>query len=75
MDTIHALRRWRQMNDQTLAGVCSLISERYAGYRVTPSHLSEIERGLNSPSLTLAAYLSGVTGLEIQEFVRLEAAE
>jgi transcriptional regulator with XRE-family HTH domain len=40
--------------------------------RVTPSHLSEIERDKNSPSLELATKLSRATDgeVKVEEFVR-----
>lgn len=62
MDQVrHPLRKWRNDNGKTLANVAE-------GVAVTPSHLSEIERGLNNPSLALAARLSRETGIPIEEF-------
>ena len=70
MEAVHPLRRWRKDRSVTLA----VLGEQAA---VSPSHLSEIERGLNAPSLNLAARLSGATGGEVavEEFVKREAAE
>lgn len=67
MDQVHALRQWRKDTQKTLAELAGVVG-------VTPSHLSEIERGLNEPSLALAAKLSRETGIPIDSFVR-EAAE
>jgi transcriptional regulator with XRE-family HTH domain len=52
--TNHPLRRWRKDRDVTLAALAGKVG-------VTPSHLSEIERGSNTPSLELAAKLSQAT--------------
>jgi len=41
---------------------------------VAPSHLSQIETGLRSPSLDLAAKLSRITKIPLEEFVRERAA-
>lgn len=66
----HALRRWREDKGITLAALAGRVA-------VTPSHLSEIERRRNTPSLELAAKLSdetrdanGVPAVPIAEFVR-----
>jgi transcriptional regulator with XRE-family HTH domain len=67
MRQVHALRQWRKEHDKTLADLARAIG-------VTPSHLSEIERGLNEPSLALAAKLSRETEIPIEQFVRQEAA-
>jgi len=68
MDRIHPLRAWRLERRKTLAGLAARVG-------VTPSHLSEIERGLNQPSMNLAAKLSRATGGEVQvgDFVRQPA--
>lgn len=50
----HPFRAWRKENGLSLAAVAAK-----AG--TTASHLSEIERGLDRPSLRLAARLSGLT--------------
>ncbi len=69
MDQVHPLREWRKANDKTLASLAGDVA-------VTPSHLSEIERGLNDPSLALAARLSKASGIPIDKFVKqAEAAE
>lgn len=52
MERIHPLRRWRLKNGVTLADLAGR-----EGVDVTPSHLSEVERGLNTLSLDLAAEL------------------
>lgn len=54
----HALRRWRKDRGITLAALAS----RVGG--VTPSHLSEIEKRNNTPSIELAAKLSRATADE-----------
>ena len=59
----HPLRTWRKANGKTLADVAEDVS-------VTPSHLSEIERGLNEPSLALAARLSKATDIPLDKFVK-----
>lgn len=71
----HALRRWREEKGVTLAVLALEVG-------VTPSHISEIERGLNTPSLDLAAKLSdatkdesGAPAVPIEEFVRRPGAE
>jgi transcriptional regulator with XRE-family HTH domain len=56
----HPLRRWRQANNVTLKA----LKER-AGVKVSPSHISEIERHNNTPSLDLAAKLSRATDGEV----------
>lgn len=68
MTPVHALRQWRKTNRKTLADVAGEVG-------VTPSHLSEIERGINEPSLALAAKLSRGTGIPIDDFVKTEAAQ
>jgi transcriptional regulator with XRE-family HTH domain len=66
----HALRRWRKGNGLTLVVLAGRVG-------VTPSHLSEIERGRNRPSLELAAKLSRITKNEVplSDFVPQQAAE
>lgn len=63
---VHPLRRWRREKGLRLAQVAE-----FEGVGVSPSHLSEIERGNNKPSLDLAARLSKATGGEVklEEFV------
>jgi transcriptional regulator with XRE-family HTH domain len=70
MEQVHALRSWRQEHSITLAELAKAVG-------VTASHLSEIERGLNSCSLNLASRLSQKTGLPMEAFVArtAEAAE
>ena len=74
MEQVHALRRWRTAHKITLAALADRVG-------VEPSHLSEIERGKNRPSLQLAAKLSKATAPEsnpeapevsLSEFVRAE---
>jgi transcriptional regulator with XRE-family HTH domain len=55
MDTTHPLRRWRESTGTTLAALASKVG-------VTASHLSEIERGLNTASLNLAGRIGSATG-------------
>jgi transcriptional regulator with XRE-family HTH domain len=66
MATDHPLRRWRQANGLNLKQVAQT-----EGVGVSPSHLSEIERGRNKPSLDLAVRLSRATGgeVKVEEFV------
>lgn len=66
MDRVHPLRQWRHDHGLTLQALKAL-----AGVRVSPSHLSEIERFKNSPSLDLAAKLSRATdgAVSIGDFV------
>lgn len=72
----HPLRRWRSENKVTLAALAARVG-------ATPSHLSEIERGENVPSLQLADRLSrataapdGVPAVPLTEFVpQTEAAQ
>lgn len=69
MERVHPLRKWRKDARQTLADVAKDVA-------VTPSHISEIERFLNDPSLALAARLSKRTGIPIDKFVKqTEAAQ
>jgi len=70
METSHPLRLWRKRENITLAAL-----GRQVG--VSPSHLSEVERGLDEPSMNLAARLSRATGgeVDIGSFARSEAAE
>ena len=63
----HELRRWRAENKVTLAALAGTAS-------VTASHLSEIERGLNTPSLELTARLSRITGIPMDRFVKQSEA-
>jgi transcriptional regulator with XRE-family HTH domain len=73
----HPLRRWRKECKLTLEQLAVRVGE------VTPSHLSEIETGRNTPSLVLAARISrataneaGVPAVPLTEFVpQSEAAE
>lgn len=55
--TDHPLRLWRKASKLTLTALAGKVG-------VTPSHLSEIERGANTPSLELAAKLSRATADE-----------
>jgi transcriptional regulator with XRE-family HTH domain len=74
-DDLHPLRRWRMEKGVTLATLAKAVG-------VSPSHLSEIERLIDCPSLDLASRLSFATvgedgrpAVEVKEFVRSEAAE
>lgn len=67
MPDTHPLREWRKEKGVTLSEVAAMVA-------VTPSHLSEIERGLNEPSLALAARLSKATEIPLDRFVK-EAVE
>lgn len=72
----HPLRQWRDDHEVTLATLAGAVG-------VTPSHISEIERRLNTPSLDLAAKLSratadesGVPAVPLEKFIRpVEAAQ
>lgn len=57
IQTKHPMRVWRNEKRITLNALAEKVG-------VTPSHLSEIERGVNSPSLDLAAKLSRATADE-----------
>lgn len=63
MEPVHPLRQWRKETKATLADLARDVE-------VTPSHLSEIERGRNEPSLALAAKLSKRTGIPMVRFVK-----
>jgi transcriptional regulator with XRE-family HTH domain len=67
VDTDHPLRLWRQSKQVTLAQLADTLD-------VSTSHLSEIERGRNKPSLKLAMRLSQATDGEVsvEEFVRAD---
>jgi transcriptional regulator with XRE-family HTH domain len=58
--TNHPVRRWRKDNGKTLSALAGKVG-------VTPSHLSEIERGLNKPSNDLTAKLKAETGLPAEK--------
>lgn len=60
----HPLRTWRIDRRLTLAELGRIIG-------VTPSHLSEIERGQKTPSLEMAARLSAATkgDIKIEDFL------
>lgn len=64
-DVPHPLRIWRKKAGITLAELAQRAN-------ITPSHLSEIERHKNDPSLSLAAKLSRATSGEVQivDFVK-----
>lgn len=65
-EQLHPIRRWRKDNGVTLATLASEVD-------VTPSHLSEVERGLSKVSLRLASRLSRATKVSLEEIA--EAAE
>lgn len=67
VQTTHPLRRWRDAKRVTLADLARRVG-------VSPSHISEIERGINAPSLELAAKLSRETSVPIVDFVRSTGA-
>lgn len=62
MNTVHPLRAWRKDNGKTLIDVAGAVV-------VQPSHLSEIERGVNRPSPSLAAKLSALTGIPMRDLL------
>lgn len=64
---VHPLREWRKATETTLTVLAGEVD-------VTPSHLSEIERGRNDPSLALAARLSKRTGIPLDKFVKQSEA-
>lgn len=76
IESDHPLRRWRVSRGLNLAQVVVQIKEIDDTIKVSSSHLSEIERGKNTPSLALAARISKVTGGEVrvEDFVASEAA-
>lgn len=63
-ETDHPLRRWRLSFDPVVTLV-SLASD----VGVTPSHLSEIERGFNNPSVSLAVKLKKRTGIPAEQLL------
>lgn len=65
---LHPLRRWRKVNGVTLASLASEVG-------VTPSHLSEVERGRNGASVDLLKRLAKATGGEVGLDEMAEAAE
>lgn len=67
-DWMHPLRRWRKLKGVTLAALASEVE-------VTPSHLSEIERGKNGASLGLLKRLAKATHGEVSLDEIAEAAE
>lgn len=67
MDQVHPLRTWRREAKKTLDDLADAVS-------VTPSHLSEIERWENTPSLALADKLSKHTGIPMDRFVKQNEA-
>lgn len=64
----HPLRQWRRKAGVTLATLAGEVG-------VTPSHLSEIERGLNGASVALLKRLSKATRGEVGLDEFMEAAE
>lgn len=67
--TNHLLRQWRHSQEPKVT--LTALSDDVG---VTPSHLCEIERGNNNPSLDLAVRLSKRTGLPVECFVAQEHA-
>lgn len=65
---LHPLRRWRKENGVTLASLAIEVG-------VTPSHLSEIERGRNGASVDLLRRLTKATGGAVGLPELVEAAE
>lgn len=65
---MHELRNWRKAEKITLKVLAGQVG-------VQASHLSEIERGQNTPSLQLAAKLSRISGVPLEAFVRPDLAE
>lgn len=65
---IHPLRRWRKENGVTLASLASEVG-------VTPSHLSEVERGRNGASVDLLKRLAKATGGDVGLSEMAEAVE
>lgn len=65
----HPFRTWRKQHGRTLV-------EAAAAAGVSASHISEIERGLDRPSLALAARLSAFTegAVSVGEFDRVASA-
>jgi len=63
----HPLYLWRKQCGRSLHEIAGLVG-------CTQPHLSEIENGNNMPSLSLAAKLHDLTGIDIKEFAK-EAAQ
>lgn len=59
----HPVRAWRK--SQTPKVTLATLADRLG---ITPSHLSEIEKGNNEPSLALAVKLNRETGIDIAQF-------
>lgn len=62
MTTIHPLRRWRIKAGKTLSDVGTAVGTE-------PSYISDIERFIKQPSLTVAAKLSKLSKVPIAKFV------
>lgn len=62
----HPFRTWREANGLTLAEIATDVD-------CVPSYISDIERGIKQPSLTVASKLSKMSGIPVDKFV-LEAA-
>lgn len=60
---MHPIRAWRK--EQSPKVTLATLADRVG---ITPSHLSEIEKGNNEPSLALAVKLKRETGIEIELF-------
>ena len=67
-ETVHPLRRWRKANGVTLTMLASMVG-------VTPSHLSDFERGRNGASMALLKRLHQATDGQVEIAEIVEAAE
>ncbi len=72
----HPLRDWRTKSGRFSGREGDPVSQEALASKagVRSSHLSQIETGVRSPSLALAARLAALTGIDVAEFVRAETA-
>lgn len=66
MKDVHPVRERRKARDLTLEQLASEM-------KVTASHLSEIERGVNAPSLSLAGRLSRYLDVPMEQIEAFHA--
>ena len=62
MAKLHPLRKWRTANKIRQNKLAEQAD-------ISNSHLCEIEKGLKEPSLSVAATLAKISGLQIADFV------
>lgn len=63
MDETHPLRAWRHEHGKTLTWVAEQVG-------CEPSFLSDVERGIKHPGLSLAVKLSELSGVPVGRFAR-----